>query len=87
VSREHRISPEPRAEERDAILAAVHATLRREDDLARPAPWRVGGWVQRRVGISDLGPSLNPDRRWALSTRLGWGGREFPGLNGRGDAK
>jgi hypothetical protein len=86
VTRFHvRVSPEPSAEDREAILAAVRDALRREEELARPSIWRNAGWVAQRVGVSDL--RIAGDRRWALSARLPVGGRTFPGLNGRGDAK
>jgi hypothetical protein len=82
-----RISPDPSDEHRGAILAAVRELLRRESALARPSTWRVSGWVAQRTGITDLARWLPGERRWPMSARLPWGGREFPGLNGRGDAK
>lgn len=81
------ISPPPREEDRAAILAAVDQLLRREAELAHPAVWRLAGWTEQRVGINDLRDWIPADRRWALSARLPVGGRVFPGLNGRGDAK
>ena len=85
--REVHISPEPAPEDREAVLAAVREVLRREESLSRPAPWAVGSWTARRVGASDLSRTLPPGRAWVLSARLPWGGREFPGLIGRGDAR
>lgn len=82
-----RIVPEPPEPDRAAILAAVEELLAREESLAKPPPWRLGGWVKQGVGIRDLGPHLGAPARWALSARLPWGGREFGGMNGRGDAK
>jgi hypothetical protein len=82
-----RISPEPPDEHRDAILAAVRELLERESSLARPSPWRVSGWIAHRTGITDLGRFMPAHRRWPASARMPWGGREFVGLNGRGDAK
>jgi hypothetical protein len=79
------ITPEPSSEDRDAILAAVREVLRREESFVRPSAWRLAGWTAQRVGVSDL--DFTADRRWVLSARLGRGGRIFPGLNGRGDAK
>ena len=79
------MSPQPTPDDREAILAAVREVLRREETLARPSTWRLAGWVGQRVGIVDL--YVAADRRWALSARLPIGGRIFPGLNGRGDAK
>jgi hypothetical protein len=79
------ISPQPSQGDREAILAAVRELLRREADIARPSVWRLSGWVSQRTGITDLGRWTS--RRWHLSARLPWGGRVFPGMNGRGDAK
>jgi len=82
-----RITPEPPPSDREAILEAVDALLRREADRARPSTWTLGGWIDRRVGLTDLGRWIEPDRRWVLSARLPRGGRDYPGLTGRGDAK
>jgi hypothetical protein len=84
---EIRIGPEPAPEDRDAILAAVREVLRREESLSRPPQWAVGSWTSRRIGASDLSRTLPPGRAWVLSARMPWGGREFPGLIGRGDAR
>jgi hypothetical protein len=81
------ISPEPSDDDREAILAAVRETLRREADLARPAPWRLQGWTDQRVGLTDIARWVPEHRRWALSARMPLGGRVFPGLSGRGDAR
>jgi len=87
VDIEVRISPEPPDDHRDAVLKAVRELLDREAGLARPSAWRVSGWVAQRTGIRDLAKWLPPSRHWPLTSRMPWGGREFPGLNGRGDAK
>ena len=79
------VTPEPSPEDREAVIAAVREVLRREEELARPAVWRSAGWVQQRAGVLDL--PLSSERRWVLSARLPLGGRVFPGLAGRGDAK
>ena len=84
---ELRITPDATPEDRAAILAAVEATLRREADLARPAAWRLSGWLNQRVGITDLAHWVPASRVWPASGAMPWGGRTFPGLNGRGDAK
>ncbi len=84
---EYRITPEPSDEDRAAILAAVQELLRREEELAQPAAWLLAGWTERGAGIDDLRRWIPAHRRWTLSSRLPIGGRVFPGLNGRGDAK
>jgi len=81
------ISPEPSDEHREAILASVRELLARESSLARPSAWRVSGWTAQRTGIVDLARWVPAHRRWPASARMPWGGRVWPGLNGRGDAK
>lgn len=84
---ELRVSPEPSEADREAILAAVAETLRREAELVQPSPWRLSGWVGQRVGLTDLSRGIPWLRRWPLSALMPRGGRVFNGLNGRGDAK
>lgn len=81
------ISPDPSEDDRDAILAAVRQTLEREAQLASPSAWRLNGWTDQRVGLTDLARWLPNERRWALSSRMPLGGRVFGGLAGRGDAR
>jgi hypothetical protein len=81
------ITPQAPDEDREAILAAVRETLRREADLARPQTWRISGWTAQRAGLTDFGRWVPDHRRWALSSRIPLGGRTFNGLSGRGDAK
>lgn len=78
----------PSAEE----LAAIHAALERmvtEERKARAASvWKRAGRAQgRRLGNLDYRDRFGSDDAWRLSTRFPFGGREYPGLNGRGDAK
>ncbi len=82
-----RITPEPSEEDREAILRAVRELLRAEERRARPPMWTVAGWTYRRTGVMDLRKAAGELRAWTLSARLPWGGREYPGLIGRGDAK
>lgn len=84
---EFRITPEPSEEDREVILLAVQDVLRREAELAQPSAWRLAGWTEQGVGIDDMRRWVPAHRRWALSSRLPIGGRVFPGLSGRGDAK
>ncbi len=79
------ITPEPSETDREAILAAVREVLKREESFVRPSTWRLAGWTGQRVGLVDF--KMDGERRWALSSRLPMGGRIFPGMNGRGDAK
>jgi hypothetical protein len=79
------ITPEPSPDDEAAILAAVRQVLDRESSFVRPSMWRLAGWTGQRVGVRDL--NMASGRRWVLSARMELGGRIFPGLNGRGDAK
>jgi hypothetical protein len=84
---EVRITPDASPEDREAILAAVRETLRREASLARPSAWRLSGWTNLRVGVTDLARWMPTQRVWPASANIPWGGREFSGLIGRGDAR
>lgn len=84
---EYRITPEPSADDREVILAAVREVLRREAEVAQPSSWRIAGWTEMGIGLGDVHKWVPSHRRWALSSRLPRGGRVFPGLYGRGDAK
>lgn len=84
---EYAITPEPSDDDRAVIMAAVRDLLRREAELAQPSPWRVAGWTGIGIGLDDVRRWVPTHRRWALSSRLPLGGRVFPGLYGRGDAK
>jgi hypothetical protein len=84
---DYRISPEPPAEDREAILQAVRDVLKKEGERARPGTWRLAGWLEQRVGLTDIARWVDAERRWPLSAHTPWGGRVFPGLSGRGDAK
>lgn len=82
-----RITPEPSDEDRDAILAAVRETLRREVELAQPSEWRLAGRTEHRAGMLDISRWVPDTGRWRLSSRFPRGGRVFNGMNGRSDAK
>ncbi len=82
---EFRISPDPPPSEREAILRAMREVLEHEAALALPPLWTIAGWTHKRTGVTDLGRWL--PNVWRLAARLPWGGREYPGLIGRGDAK
>jgi hypothetical protein len=84
---EIQINPEPSPEDRAAILRAVDEVLRREAALSRPSTWKLAGWTHKRAGIVDLGRWVSDARRWPLSARMPRGGREYPGLTGRADAR
>ena len=41
----------------------------------------------RRLGMFDYRDRFSSEDAWRLSTRFPFGGREYPGRNGRGDTK
>lgn len=73
-----KISPEPSKDDAEVIRAALRKTLAREAENLEPNIWTISGW---RAGIRDL------DVDWSLSNRMPWGGRQYSGLTGRGEAK
>ena len=75
-------------DERRAIAAALEGlvTIDRRGEAA--SLWRRAGRAQgRRLGMTDYRDRFSRDDAWRMSARFGFGGREYPGLIGRGDAK
>ena len=76
----------------DAELAAAHKVIERmlEAERAASAPslWlRAARSQGRRLGMFDYRDRFEAAEAWRLSTRFPFGGREYVGRNGRGDAK
>jgi hypothetical protein len=83
-----RIDGDPSAEERDEIQAVVSKLVRTEQQESTPSLWARSGRAQsRRLGMFDYRDRFSQDDAWRLSVRMPFGGREYPGRNGRGDAK
>ena len=82
------IDGEPTADERRALEAALEQLVT-EERLARESSiWKRAGRSQgRRLGMSDYRDRFSAEDAWRLSTRFPFGGREYPGLLGRGDAR
>ena len=82
------IEGEPTEAERAAIEAALQKAVEDERRLRAASLWKRAGRAQgRRLGNFDYRDRFSSDDAWRLSTRFPFGGREYPGLNGRGDAK
>ena len=82
------VSGEPTDEERRAIEAALRHELEIERAATEPSLWlRAGRSQGRRLGMYDYRDRFAREDAWRLSVRMPAGGREYPGLNGRGDAK
>ncbi|MDP9226046.1 MAG: hypothetical protein M3P18_19855 [Actinomycetota bacterium] len=83
-----RIDGEPSRDERQEIEAAVAQLLESERRASAPSLWARAGRAQgRRLGMLDYRDRFTPHDVWRLSVRMPFGGREYPGLNGRADAK
>ena len=82
------IDGNPTEAERRAIEAALEKELEAERAAREPSLWlRAGRSQGRRLGMYDYRDRFARDDAWRLSLRMPSGGREYPGLNGRGDAK
>lgn len=82
------VSGEPTDVERRAIEAALQHELEAERAATEPSLWlRAGRSQGRRLGMYDYRDRFAREDAWRLSVRMPSGGREYPGLNGRGDAK
>jgi hypothetical protein len=75
-------------EERAAIRAALEQLIAVERRAEGGSVWlRAARSQGRRLGMSDYRDRFSHEDAWRLSTRFPFGGREYPGLVGRGDAR
>ena len=82
------VSPEPSDEERRVLEAALEELVEKERQASSSSLWlRAARSQGRRLGMLDYRDRFAKDDAWRLSARFPFGGREYPGLNGRGDAK
>jgi hypothetical protein len=82
------VSGNPTDEELAVIKRALEEHVKEERQARTPSLWLRGGRAQgRRLGMFDYRDRFSSADAWRLSTRFPFGGREYPGLNGRGDAK
>ena len=78
----------PTEDERTAIEAALHEQIEDERWRGSLSTWRRMGRAQgRRLGNTDYRDRFSSEDAWRLSVRLPFGGREYPGKNGRGDSR
>lgn len=83
-----KVSPPPTDEERAVLEAALGELVERERQAKSSSLWlRAARSQGRRLGMLDYRDRFAKDDAWRLSARFPQGGREYPGLNGRGDAK
>ncbi len=70
------------------IEAALHQLIESERAATTPSLWLRAGRAQgRRLGMYDYRDRFGHADAWRLSARFPAGGREYPGLAGRGDAR
>lgn len=78
----------PTEDEVRAIESALEDQIQDERWRSTLSTWRRVGRAQgRRLGNTDYRDRFSSEDAWRLSTRLPFGGREYPGKNGRGDSK
>jgi hypothetical protein len=82
------VDGDPSEEERAAIQEALEQAVRSERQATASSLWlRAARGQGRRLGMFDYRDRFSSDDAWRLSTRFPFGGREYPGRNGRGDTK
>jgi hypothetical protein len=82
------VDGDPTPEESAAIEKALNQMVEEERRARAASVWKRAGRAQgRRLGNLDYRDRFDSADVWRLSTRFPFGGREYPGLNGRGDAK
>ena len=78
----------PSPAERRAIQRALEELIENERHGSALSVWRRASRAQgRRLGMTDYRDRFSPEDAWRLSARFPFGGREYPGLVGRGDAR
>ena len=82
------VQGDPTETERAALEAALERMAETERTSRATSVWlRAGRSQGRRLGMSDYRDRFSHQDAWRLSTRFPFGGREYPGRNGRGDTK
>ena len=82
------VAGDPTDEEKVALQAALDRIHEQERLAKASSLWLRAARAQgRRLGMLDYRDRFARDDAWRLSARFPFGGREYPGLNGRADAK
>jgi hypothetical protein len=82
------VDGDPTPEERAAVERAVAAIVESERRAQSSSAWlRASRSKSRRLGMFDYRDRFTNEDAWRLSARFPFGGREYPGLVGRGDAR
>ena len=75
-------------DEKRAIEAALVEIVEQERQARSSSLWlRAARSQGRRLGMLDYRDRFTHEDAWRLSARFPFGGREYPGRNGRGDTK
>ena len=78
----------PTQEEQKAIEEALVEMVEQERQATSSSVWlRAARSQGRRLGMLDYRDRFRHEDAWRLSARFPYGGREYPGRNGRGDTK
>ena len=82
------VGGDPTDDEKVALQAALERIVEQERQAKSSSLWLRAARAQgRRLGMLDYRDRFAKDDAWRLSARFPFGGREYPGLNGRADAK
>ncbi|MBW3594301.1 MAG: hypothetical protein KY391_01890 [Actinobacteria bacterium] len=74
--------------EKRAIEVALEEMVEQERQATSSSLWlRAARSQGRRLGMLDYRDRFTHEDAWRLSARFPFGGREYPGRNGRGDTK
>ena len=83
-----RVTGGPTEQELEAIHLALEQMVEAERNAKTSSLWLRSGRAQgRRLGMFDYRDRFTHEDAWRLSVRMPFGGREYPGLLGRGDAR
>ena len=82
------VDGEPTEAEQRALQKALERLLEAERQAQTTSLWLRSSRSQgRRLGMLDYRDRFSREDAWRLSVRFPFGGREYQGLHGRGDAK
>jgi hypothetical protein len=82
------VDGKPTESELRVLRRALEQHVEGQRSAAAPSIWRRAGRAQgRRLGMFDYRDRFSVEDAWRLSTRFAFGGREYPGRAGRGDAR
>ena len=82
------VAGKPDERERRALEEALEHIVAAERQARSSSVWlRAARSQGRRLGMSDYRDRFSSEDAWRLSVRFPFGGREYQGLIGRGDAR